>query len=240
MSLLLLFAGAGTVLPGNNGSLNQTLGALTLSAAGQVIVSGSLSQTLGALTLSGQGDVGNTIHGTLDATLGALTLSGAGTVIVSGALAKTLGALTLSAQGTNGSVIYLRSSAMILGSSSVWLPIPFPPIATDEHDYRAFDITKDAAGLSVTETNWICQFRAGQDGSDEEAQSRIIGSSVHSQVITLEGPNNVEIAHNGFFGVALVGGFPETAIGCRYDLIGEFTLSDGRILSRHATILVNR
>jgi hypothetical protein len=100
MSLLLLFSGNPPT--GNNGSLDETLGALTLSAAGAVIVSGTISKTLGPLTLSGTGAI--TISGDLAETLGALTLAATGTTsgAVTGSLDETLGVLQLTAGGTVG------------------------------------------------------------------------------------------------------------------------------------------
>jgi hypothetical protein len=100
MSLLLLFGASPPA--GNNGSLNETLGALTLNGAGTVVVSGNLSETLGPLTLSGSGAI--TISGSLAETLGALTLAGTGTVTgaATGSLDETLGALTLVGTGING------------------------------------------------------------------------------------------------------------------------------------------
>lgn len=83
------------------GSANPTLGALTSSSAGTVDVVGATNATLGALTLSGTGTVGELESiGTLNAILGALTGSSTGTVDVSGAASSTLGALTSAAVGT--------------------------------------------------------------------------------------------------------------------------------------------
>jgi len=63
-------------------------------------VEGTLSATLGALTLSATGEVA--IEGTLSQTLGALALSATGELAINGALSATLGALTLTATGDNG------------------------------------------------------------------------------------------------------------------------------------------
>lgn len=93
----LTLSSAGSVIVG--GALSQTLGALTGSAAGTVLVQGALSQTLGALTLSASGGA-PAITGDLSATLGAVTLSGAGGVLIQGALSQTLGSISLSGAGT--------------------------------------------------------------------------------------------------------------------------------------------
>ena len=109
---------------GISGSLNVTLGALTLAAAGVVAIAGaaaptlgaltgsaqatvevrgSASPTLGALTLAAAGTVGGAeILGELDATLGALQSSATGAVAISGSASRTLDALSASATGTVG------------------------------------------------------------------------------------------------------------------------------------------
>jgi hypothetical protein len=81
-----------------SGTLSQTLGVLTATAAGTVGIQGTAAPTLGSLTLSGAGAVD--LSGSLDKTLGTLTLSGAGTVDLAGAGAATLGALTSTGAGT--------------------------------------------------------------------------------------------------------------------------------------------
>lgn len=88
-----------------NGSLSQTLGAVTLSGSGTLAngLTGTLTATLGTATLSASGTLAAGLTGTLSKTLGTLTLvsdctvSGGG---LSGSLSATLGLLTLSATGT--------------------------------------------------------------------------------------------------------------------------------------------
>lgn len=95
-------------------ALAQTLGAVTISAAGQVIVKGALAVTLGAVTISATGTVANpSIHGTLAVSLGAVLESSAGQVIVKGALSKTLGAIT---DVSAGKVLVRASEATTLGA----------------------------------------------------------------------------------------------------------------------------
>jgi hypothetical protein len=79
------------------GSLSQTLGSLTSSAAGQVEIAGAVAVTLGALTSSVAGTVDITGQGS--PTLGALTSSAAGAVAIEGEASPTLEALTVSAAG---------------------------------------------------------------------------------------------------------------------------------------------
>lgn len=80
-----------------NGALGATLGALTLSSAGQVTIDGDLVATLGTLTLSSAGQV--IIDGDLAATLADLTLSSAGQLVIDGDLGVTLGPLTMGGVG---------------------------------------------------------------------------------------------------------------------------------------------
>lgn len=89
---------AGTVLV--TGGLTQTLDALTSSSAGTVLVTGSLGVTLGDLTSSATGTVASGPNGTLAVTLGDLTVASAGTVRVAGTLGVTLDALTATSAGT--------------------------------------------------------------------------------------------------------------------------------------------
>lgn len=97
----LTLAGSGTVSGGGgsvSGTLSQTLGALTESGTGTVLVSGSSGPTLANVSLGGTAGV--TASGTLSSTLGAATLSSSAGVLDNGALSSTLGTLALSATGT--------------------------------------------------------------------------------------------------------------------------------------------
>jgi hypothetical protein len=83
-----------------DGTLSQTLGDLTSSAAGTVDVAGASAVTLASIEISAAGTVESSgASGELAQTLAALTVSSAGTVDVAGAAALTLGALILSAAG---------------------------------------------------------------------------------------------------------------------------------------------
>jgi hypothetical protein len=83
---------------GITGALDQTLGAITSSAAGTVRATGALSQTLPAITISAAGSARAT--GTLSQTLPAITISAAGSARATGTLAQTLPAITISAAGS--------------------------------------------------------------------------------------------------------------------------------------------
>lgn len=85
------------VAAGIIGTSSPTLGALTVTAAGNPEVNGAADVTLGALTSSAAGVVD--VDGTLDATLGELTLTAAGSVEVQGTANATLGELTVTATG---------------------------------------------------------------------------------------------------------------------------------------------
>jgi hypothetical protein len=88
-----------TAQAGRTATLQKTLGALTLSAAGTVSTpGGNLNATLGALTTSATGSVA--VAATLAKTLGALTLSATSGSPRNATLTKTLGALTVAGAGT--------------------------------------------------------------------------------------------------------------------------------------------
>jgi hypothetical protein len=98
------FAGASSLTPAVNGTLNQTLGALTLVATATVLITASLNQTLGALTATGTGSA--PIDSDEDQTLGALTVASAAQVLIDADLSITLGMLTLdSALELEGAVV---------------------------------------------------------------------------------------------------------------------------------------
>lgn len=101
---------------GVTGSLTKTLGAVTLSADGQVFLTGALSKTLGALTLASEADV--LVQASLAKTLGALVLSASasGETEAIGSLNKTLGLLTLA---SDGSVLVAGSLARSLGLATL-------------------------------------------------------------------------------------------------------------------------
>ena len=102
---------------GLTGTLSQTLGALTISAAGTVETHGTASPTLGALTAAATGTV--SVSGSLSSTLGAATLAGTATVEIAGSLSATLGALTLSATGTVGVAGIEGSLSQTLGAATL-------------------------------------------------------------------------------------------------------------------------
>lgn len=93
IAMLSVAAAGGTV----TGDANITLGGLTSSADGTVIVAGASSPTLGALTSTADGTV--LVTGTTNATLGALTVSAAGTTANTGSATITLGSITTAADG---------------------------------------------------------------------------------------------------------------------------------------------
>ena len=101
----------GTVLV--TGTAANTLDALTSSSAGTVLVTGTLGVTLGDLTSSATGTVASGPNGTLAVTLGNLTVASAGTVRVAGTLGVTLDALTATSAGT---VLVTGSLGVTLGA----------------------------------------------------------------------------------------------------------------------------
>lgn len=83
---------------GGTGTLNKTLGVLTLSSAGTLNITGSLSKTFGVLVLDSDSSI--SIIGTLSKTLGVLTLTSSSAGGTEGTLAKTFGVLTLAGAAT--------------------------------------------------------------------------------------------------------------------------------------------
>jgi len=87
------WAGAAAI----TGTLTQTLGDVSISAAGELDIEATLSQTLGDDTLSATGELD--IEGTLAQTLGGVSISAAGELDIEGTLAQTLGGVSISAAG---------------------------------------------------------------------------------------------------------------------------------------------
>lgn len=89
-----------TVAEPVSGSLNSSIGNVTLSATGTVAVQGSLSSSVGDVTLSATGTVA--IAGALSSSIGDVTLVATGTVEtagISGSLSSSIGDVTLAAAG---------------------------------------------------------------------------------------------------------------------------------------------
>lgn len=80
------------------GTTSVTLGALTISAAGQLLIAGTVSAALGDATLSAAGAI--VLRGALTATLDTLTAAAAGQLSLAGMASVALGDATLSAAGT--------------------------------------------------------------------------------------------------------------------------------------------
>ena len=86
----LTLTASGSLGGGIAGSLSVTLGDVSVSSTGRLEVRGTLSQTLDALTLSAAGQLTSGITGTLSQTLGQLTATATGTLQIRGTLAATL------------------------------------------------------------------------------------------------------------------------------------------------------
>lgn len=80
-----------------NGSLSQTISAVTQSATGKVLIQGSVSQTIAAITQTATGKVIKS--GSFAQTIDPVTQTASGNLIVSGSLSGTIGDFTLSAAG---------------------------------------------------------------------------------------------------------------------------------------------
>lgn len=99
-----------------DGALNVTLDAATVSAAGTVKVQGAATPTLDAVTTSAAGAV--KVQGSTAATLDAATTSATGAVVVSGSAAVQLEDASLSADGTVTSNGVTGSLDVTLGDAS--------------------------------------------------------------------------------------------------------------------------
>lgn len=85
------------------GTLNVTVGAVTVAGTGTVLVEGTLSSSLDNITVSASGDT--EIEGTLSSTIAAITVSSSGDVEVRGTLGVSIGDVTLSGTGSVGTII---------------------------------------------------------------------------------------------------------------------------------------
>lgn len=81
-------------------ALSQSIGNITLSAAGVLPLVGTLSQSIGDITLSATGQLA--IAGTLSQSIGDITLTAAGVLPIQAALSQSVGDITLLADGTLG------------------------------------------------------------------------------------------------------------------------------------------
>jgi len=80
-----------------NGSLSQTIPAVTQSATGKVLIQGSVSQTIAAITQTATGKVIKS--GSFAQAIDPVTQTASGKLVVSGSLSGTIGDFTLSASG---------------------------------------------------------------------------------------------------------------------------------------------
>ena len=84
-----------------SGTLDTTLGSITVAASGLVTETGTLATTLGSIAFAGSGT--ETISGSLSSTLSGATFAGSGSVASAGAdgsLSFTTGSITFAGQGT--------------------------------------------------------------------------------------------------------------------------------------------
>lgn len=82
------------------GSASQTLGSLTQSVTGRLLIQGQAAQSLAAVTQSASGDV--RIAGMAAQSLGAVTQSATGALRIAGTAAQALGGVTQAAIGLAG------------------------------------------------------------------------------------------------------------------------------------------
>jgi hypothetical protein len=115
-------AGAGTVAV--DGALNKSIGTIDRALAGAVAVSAYLGNAgeapIGNITLAAVGGIGQV--GSLSASIGTITVAGTGTVTVGATLSKSIGAITLATTGGPAVVGTLGKSigsVLLAGSGQV-------------------------------------------------------------------------------------------------------------------------
>lgn len=88
------------VVPSASAVLDANIGTITLGATGALAIAGSLSQSIGDITLVAAGTiVSATPSGTLSQSIGEITLASAATLRIAGTLTASIGTVTLGATG---------------------------------------------------------------------------------------------------------------------------------------------
>ena len=224
------------------GTLNATLGAVTLDGVGSVSISGSATPTLGADTLASSvsvdinADADNTLGeltlesaggapaalGTLNATLSNLTADGAGSVAIAGTFANTLEDLLLSA---SGAVDVAGTLSQTLGTltldSGVDLQVDGTLTATLEDLAASGTISLEISGDTSVTLADIALSAAG------EVNDVIIGSSAITLAdLTQSSAGSVDIAgqaSNTLEELTLVS-------AASWDLAGDLDITLGELL----------
>lgn len=119
------------------------------------------------------------------------------------------------------------------------LVTPFDPLPAGAADRFTFDFTADVGRAAVVSTAWACAMAPNQPVGvyDPAPQSRLLAVSLEREMVIRSPIDGSLDRRFGYFSVALVGGFPLTAVGGVYNLEARAGLSDGRVLSLSATVL---
>jgi hypothetical protein len=106
-------------------------------------------------------------------------------------------------------------------------------------DRFTFDFTADVGRGTVVLTSWACAMAPNQPVGvfDPAPQSRVMAVSLEREVVIRSPIDGSLERRRGCYSVALVGGFPMTAVGGVYILEAKAGLSDGRVLSLNSTVL---
>ena len=120
---------------------------------------------------------------------------------------------------------------------------PFDPIAPDEIDTFAFDLSGEIGQAEIVSTTWTCRMLPYQPGNGYAGTISapgpyIFGNSTADMVqasASLSGQSGLTLT--GKFALAEIGGFPATAAGSWFAITVRVALSDGRRLRSAAPVL---
>jgi hypothetical protein len=115
---------------------------------------------------------------------------------------------------------------------------PYDPLPAGGADTFGCDFTADSGSASIYETAWTASFDPGSaSASDPDPQSRILGAWATDEVDVRSTIDGTISTISGQFSVAMIGGFPQSAIGGTYRLVASASLTDNRVLVVAADVL---
>jgi len=118
-------------------------------------------------------------------------------------------------------------------------PLTAPEVQADAYDplpvggVDAFgcDFTADSGSAVIASTTWTASLDPGSTGaSDPDPQSRILGSWAAEKVDVRSTIDGTISTISGQFSIAMIGNFPESAVGGTYRLVASASLTDTRVL----------
>jgi hypothetical protein len=90
----------------------------------------------------------------------------------------------------------------------------YDPLPVGGVDTFCCDFTADSGSAAIASTTWTASFDAGStDAFDPDPQSRILGSWAADEVDVRSTIDGTISTISGQFSVAMIGGFPQSAIG---------------------------